>query len=329
MYRIPTIMSSQEILDTAFKRAQKVRVTAKGRLQRQRKTAQAKVTKSQNTIVKILQRYVKSFPSLDAQPPFYYELLDVSVGIGKLKKSLGALDWATGRIRNIGADTRNEISQSDGKDRISELVSSAYGRFSSVLRQISKDLDFLSQSRVHFIKAPVIDPDKPTIVTAGAPNVGKSLLVKEISTAKPKIAPYPFTTKGISVGHFQHDNATYQIIDTPGLLDRSFEERNEMEKKAILALRHLAHLILFVLDPSEYCGYTMEAQLAILSDVKSNFPDIPVLEVENKVDLLRHPSDRIKISALEGEGVSGLKELLVSAVSDSRKNTVEKLKLSN
>ena len=314
MFKIPTILTSEEILDMAFKRAQKVQVTARSRLQRQRKTASAKITKAQNTIVKTLGRYVKSFPSFDALPLFYYELFDVTVGIDNLKKSLGALDWAANKVREIGEDAREDVSQCEGKDSIKSLVSSAYGRFSSVLKQISGGLEFLSQARMHLIKAPVIDSQKPTIVTAGAPNVGKSLLVKRISTAKPKIASYPFTTKGISVGHFEDDNIIFQIIDTPGLLDRDFEKRNEMEKKAILALRHLAHLILFIIDPSEYSGYTTEAQLAILSDIKSNFPDIPVLEVENKMDIAKTTSQRLKISALEGEGVAELKERLVATV---------------
>lgn len=318
MFRIPTVLTSQEILDMAFKRAQKVQVTARSRLQRQRKTASAKITKAQSTIVKTLGKYVKSFPSFDALPLFYYELFDVTVGIENLKKSLGALDWAASKVREIGTKAKQDISMCEGKDSIKSLVSSSYGRFSSVLKQISGDLEFLSQARLHLIKAPEIDSQKPTIVTAGAPNVGKSLLVKKISTAKPKIASYPFTTKGISVGHFGDDNVIYQIIDTPGLLDRDFEMRNEMEKKAILALRHLAHVILFILDPSEYCGYPMDAQLAILSGIKSNFPDIPVLEVENKVDILRCDTTRLKISALEGEGIAGLKEKLVATVMETQ-----------
>jgi nucleolar GTP-binding protein len=180
-----------------------------------------------------------------------------------------------------------------------------------VLKQISDDLAFLEKARRYLIRAPVIDVEKPTIVIAGAPNVGKSLIVKRISTAKPKIASYPFTTKGVSVGHFDYDGRTYQVIDTPGLLDREMEKRNTMELKAILTLSHLANLIVFVIDPSEYCGYATDSQLHILTDIKSRFEGIPIIEVENKVDIMRSETSRIKISALGGEGIEEMREILM------------------
>ncbi len=140
--------------------------------------------------------------------------------------------------------------------------------------------------------------------------MGKSLLVRRISSAKPKIASYPFTTKGISVGHFDSGGFTYQVIDTPGLLDREMEKRNEMELKAVLALRYLANVIVFVIDPSEYCGYGLDSQLRILSDIKSSFSDIPIIEVENKMDIVKLDSERIKICALGGEGLEKLRDVI-------------------
>jgi len=139
--------------------------------------------------------------------------------------------------------------------------------------------------------------------------------VRRISSGKPKIASYPFTTQGISVGHFESNGLTFQVIDTPGLLDREMEKRNEMELKAILALRHLANVIVFVIDPSEYCGYGIDIQLRILSDIRSKFPDITIIEVENKIDIVNLDTQRIKISALKGEGIEGLKEVIIANLS--------------
>lgn len=310
MYKIPTILTPDEIIDKAFKKAKKVQVVVKNKSEKQRKIAIAKVRKASNTISSTLNRYVKSFPSFDMIPTFYYELFDVSIGIDSLKKSLGALDWCRKTVEKVASETINNISRSNVKEQIKNHHKAAYGRFSSLLRQISDDLEFLAIARQNLLHTPEIDAEKPTIVIAGAPNVGKSLLVRRISSAKPKIASYPFTTKGISVGHFDSGRFAYQVIDTPGLLDREMEKRNEMELKAILALRHLANVIVFVIDPSEYCGYGMDSQLRILSDIKSSFSDIPIIEVENKMDIVKLDSERIKICALGGEGLEKLRDVI-------------------
>ena len=69
------------------------------------------------------------------------------------------------------------------------------------------------------------------------------------------MAAYPFTTKGIDVGIHEAGHRRYQVIDTPGLLDREIEDRNRIEMQAVTALKHLANAMLFILDPSETCGY--------------------------------------------------------------------------
>jgi nucleolar GTP-binding protein len=315
MYKIPPILTPDEIINKAFKRASKVQVVIKNKSLRQKKTAIAKVRKASNTISSTLNRYVKSFPSFDAIPIFYKELFDVSNGIDTLKKSLGAVDWCRKTVKTVSDEAVNNISHSKGREHIKKQQTAAYGRFSSLLKQISDNLEFLAKARQNLIHAPVIDIEKPTIVIAGAPNVGKSLLVRKISSGKPKIASYPFTTQGISIGHFESNGITFQVIDTPGLLDREMEKRNEMELKAILALRHLANVIVFVIDPSEYCGYGMDIQLRILSDIRSKFPNIKIIEVENKIDIVNLDTQRIKISALKGEGIEGLKEVIIANLS--------------
>ena len=316
MYKIPTILTPDEIIDKAFKRANKVQVVVKDKSWRQKKIAMAKVRMAANTISSTLKRYVKSFPSFDAIPTFYYELFDVTVGIDAMRKSLGAMDWCRKTVKDIAEEAVGNISRSKSMEYIKQQRAAAYGRFSSVLRQISDDLAFLAEARQNLRHTPTIDAEKPTIVIAGAPNVGKSLLVRKISSGKPKIASYPFTTKGISVGHFDSDGIPFQVIDTPGLLDREMEKRNEMELKAILALRHLANVIVFVIDPSEYCGYTIDSQLRILSDIRSRFSDIPMIEVENKMDMVRLDSPRLKISALGGGGLKKLKEVILANLGD-------------
>ncbi len=124
---------------------------------------------------------------------------------------------------------------------------------------------------------------------------------------------YPFTTKRISLGHFDADHMRYQVIDTPGLLDREMSRRNEIEKQAVAALRFLAHVIIFVLDLTEMCGYEVSKQESLLRTVSGQFPNIPMVIVENKSDLFDEKSTRIRISALTGDGVDELKEIAAEA----------------
>lgn len=53
------------------------------------------------------------------------------------------------------------------------------------------------------------------------------------------------------------------MIDTPGILDHSLEERNTIEMQAITALAHLRAAVLYVMDVSEQCGYNLGQQVYI------------------------------------------------------------------
>ena len=52
-----------------------------------------------------------------------------------------------------------------------------------------------------------------------------------------------------------------QVIDTPGVLDRPLEERNTIEMQSITALAHLRACVMYVVDISEQCGYTIKQQV--------------------------------------------------------------------
>ena len=314
MFDIPTVMSADELLDKAFRKASKVDLEGITRLETVREINIAKLKSSSDSIVTTMGKYVKAFPSIERLSPFYAELIDVTIGKDKLKKSLGAMDWCRGKVARIAKEAVRNIASARKMGEIDTLRRAAYGRISSLVKQVDKELSFLAKARNTMRKFPSVNPDDATIVVAGAPNVGKSQLVSKISTAKPKVAVYPFTTQEITVGMFEKKYRRYQVIDTPGLLDRELSERNPMELRAIMALRHLADAIVFLFDPTETCGYTMAQQEHLLQTIREEFSGIPLLEVENKADLMRRKSPRAKISASTGKGVSGLVEALVKAL---------------
>ncbi len=313
MFELPSILRAPELLDKALGRASKA--TAKGRdyEERTRNLAIAKVQVAGHTIESTLRGYVKGFPTLDKLPPFYRDLVDVLVDRGKLRKHLGAVNWAAQTCADVTRQYARRMGRAPLKE-ISGLRRETVGRLSSIVNQVAGDLDALVEARIALRRLPTIDPELPTIVVAGYPNVGKSAFVAAVSTGKPKVAEYPFTTQGVTVGHFERDHARIQILDTPGLLDRPMEKRNKIERQAIAALAHLADGVLFLLDPSETCGYPLDDQMRLLGAVQETFPEAIIVVAENKADLVRSDSSRAHVSALTGEGVTEVLDLLLGKV---------------
>uniref|UniRef100_A0A7C4QSG4 TGS domain-containing protein n=1 Tax=Schlesneria paludicola TaxID=360056 RepID=A0A7C4QSG4_9PLAN len=60
-------------------------------------------------------------------------------------------------------------------------------------------------------------------VIVGAPNAGKSRLLKELTKAEPEVAPYPFTTREPMPGMMAWEDVAVQLIDTPPITSSHFE----------------------------------------------------------------------------------------------------------
>ncbi|MET1124935.1 MAG: NOG1 family protein [Archaeoglobaceae archaeon] len=294
--KLPTVLTADELVDKAFRRASKV--GGKGR-----ERAINKLATVSNVTRDYFRKITSAHPNYDELPPFYREMVDVMVGVGRLKRALGALKWADSMVQRIVSRSISEIKR--GKDP-STVLKAAYGRIASVIEQIDDELRFLNEAKNKLREVPSF-LDLPTVVVAGYPNVGKSSFVAAVSNVKPEIASYPFTTKKLTVGFVELDGKV-QIVDTPGLLDRPLSRRNEIEKKAILCLKHLADVILFIIDPTETCGYTLDEQLSLLLEVKESFSK-PVVEAYSKADM-HDFRDRVAFSSKTGEGIEEvLKEI--------------------
>jgi nucleolar GTP-binding protein len=263
------------------------------------------------TIISILDGYVKNFPSLNNLSVFYQELIDIKIDIDNLRKSLGAINWAKKTCYIIYKKQSNFLKKSKNIIFLKQKQNEIYGRISSVINQIEKDLNFLIQAQKIINNFPEI-LDIPTVVISGLPNVGKSSLLKSLSKSKPRIAQYPFTTKQIYVGHIEkkinYAKKRVQLIDTPGLLDNLISKKNEIEKQAIAALTHLADLIIYIFDLSETCGYLIDNQKKLLVNIKILFDKSKIIIIENKSDIFKSNSKNLKISNKTGEGIEFLKK---------------------
>ena len=287
------------------------------------KDNESMVQNAGNILSDNLSNLIRKFPSFENMPPFYREMADIIAGVDRIRISLSRLGWASRQIRQISKEYVAQIKRSRGLDT-TPARKSAFGRFSSVMRSIEKDLLFLNETRNLLRKMPTIDPAMPTILIAGYPNVGKSSFIVRITGARPEIASYPFTTRGIFVGHFQRGEQRYQVVDTPGLLDRPMEERNDIERQTVAALSHLQGVVVYILDPSEHCGYPLQSQLSLAEDLK-NWIGLPMLIVANKADILRFGEDRNvpEMSTETGQGVENVLERLVSLLESERSTESE------
>lgn len=294
--------TSEELLDKAFRRASRAEDNI------------SQVQKAGTILSDNLSNLIRKFPSFENLPPFYREMADIIVGIDKLRISLSRLRWASRQIRLITRDFTSRMKRSRGESS-SSARKAAFGRISSVMRSVEKDLLFLNDARNILRRIPAIDPDQPTILIAGYPNVGKSSFITLITGARPEIASYPFTTRGIFVGHFNRGEKRFQVVDTPGLLDRPLSERNEIERQTMAALRHLKGVVLYILDPSGHCGYPLESQLCLAQDLKGQMK-LPMLIVANKADLPRTEVQGcdgfLEMATATGQGVNEVLEKLLS-----------------
>lgn len=160
----------------------------------------------------------------------------------------------------------------------------------TIMKRQKDSLAYLEQVRQHLSRLPSIDPNTRTLLICGYPNVGKSSFINKITRADVEVQPYAFTTKSLFVGHMDYKYMRWQVIDTPGILDHPLEERNTIEMQSITAMAHLRSCIMYFMDLSEQCGYSIEDQVKLFHNIKPLFANKPIVLVINKIDQVK-PED--------------------------------------
>jgi nucleolar GTP-binding protein len=295
---IPSVADYLFYFDTAYSSTKKIVLSGKLTFgERKKLITVIKAKRFYESIYSQLSSIITHFPDTDKVSKFYQELMESAISIDDYKKHLGAINWSRSMIK--------KLYYSFKKRDIPLMV--FFGRSKDVLKQISNDLEFLKKARAHLAKFPSIKNLKTALLT-GFPNVGKSSILTKITDSKPEINSYPFTTKTINIGIMKMNNQKIQIVDTPGLLERPFEKINKIEMKAIIALKHLADIILFVFDSSGTSGYTMLEQKRLYKKIKELFPDKELIIINNKSDLKKEPKADLNVSCKTSEGIEELKE---------------------
>merc|ERR1719203_1261807 len=203
------------------------------------------------------------------------------------KIALSQLNIARQLIVQIGKDYIKLLKYGDSLYRCKQLKKAALGRMATIMKKQKAALGYLEQVRQHLARLPSINPDERTVVLTGFPNVGKSSFINKITRANVEVQNYAFTTKSLYVGHTDYKYLRWQVIDTPGILDHPLEERNTIEMQAITALAHLTCSVLYFLDISEQCNYTLEQQKSLFDSIKPLFANKPLIVVANKTDVVK------------------------------------------
>ncbi|MFD2093096.1 GTPase ObgE [Blastococcus deserti] len=172
----------------------------------------------------------------------------------------------------------------------------------------------------------------------GFPSAGKSSLISAMSSARPKIADYPFTTLVPNLGVIRSGDTVYTMADVPGLIPGASTGKG----LGVQFLRHvercavLVHVVdMATMEPgrdpetdiealehelAEYGGEDLDLvgrlRIAVLNKI-----DVP--DARELVDLVRAPLERrglavFPVSAATGEGLKELGFALAAAVEEHR-----------
>lgn len=242
---------------------------------------------TKDTITEKFDSMLVEFPILDNLHPFTSSLMNVLYDKNHYKLALGQINTARHLVEQVAKDYVRLIKFGDSLYRCKQLKRSAMGRMATIIKRQKDPLAYLEQVRQHISRLPAIDPSTRTLVICGYPNVGKTSFLNSVSRADGDVQSYAFTTKALTVGHMEHKYLKWQVIDTPGVLDHPLEEMNTIEMQSITALAHLRAAILYFMDLSERCGFTIEAQVALYHSIKPLFANKPTILALNKSDILR------------------------------------------
>ena len=167
----------------------------------------------------------------------------------------------------------------------------------------------------------------------GLPNSGKSTLLSKLTKAKPKIAPYQFTTLEPNLGVMYHKDKEIVIADIPGLIEGAAKGKGLGDQflRHVERTRLLLHLVSGdTLDPlqdiaivkNEIAEYSK--RVGEREEVLADKPEVIILskidtlnptELKNKIDQIKNKHIEVHpISSMTGEGLEELKDELVKLV---------------
>ncbi|MFP4402296.1 MAG: GTPase [Candidatus Nanoarchaeia archaeon] len=236
----------------------------------------------------VLQKITKRFPKPQTMPPIYQELLNTSTtSFKEYESALKHIRSIQNGIDMLCSQYLRKIQYSKGHDALKFQFKKFMGKFNSYFTKEEQTFQTL-QDTSHFLSKLPTFKDIFTTAIAGFPNVGKSTLMKNVTKSNVEIQNYPFTTKGLLFGYLYHNEVPLiQFIDTPGLLGRT--KSNAIEQRAQIIIQNYANQLVFVIDLTTSCGYTINEQIKLLKETIKL--EKPIIIYFSKTDLYEEDED--------------------------------------